>query len=132
MAGVYYLQRFVAVERDGFRDFRLLVSRGRVIAAMVRHAAAWITNLKRGGRPVAAVVDAEMKALAVRAAAVGRRRFCRSRYSYGADGRADGARGQQHAGVVGVAEGHGGEYRIDPRRDVITALAARTRQEAAV
>src|SRR5262245_13463914 len=30
-AGVFYLQRFVAVERDGYRDFRLLVSRGRVV-----------------------------------------------------------------------------------------------------
>ncbi len=71
-AGVYYLQRFMGVERDGFRDFRLLVSRGRVVASMVRHAATWITNVKQGGRPLAAVVDAEVKDLAVRAtAAVG-------------------------------------------------------------
>jgi RimK family alpha-L-glutamate ligase len=69
VAGVYYLQRFVAVDRDGFRDFRLLVCQGRVIAAMMRQAATWITNVKQGGRPVAAVVDAEMKDLAVRAAA---------------------------------------------------------------
>src|SRR5215217_6985100 len=34
VAGVYYLQRYVAAERDGFRDFRLLVSQGRVAAAM--------------------------------------------------------------------------------------------------
>src|SRR5215472_1966975 len=54
VAGVYYLQRYVAVERDGFRDFRLLVCQGRVVAAMMRHAAHWITNVKRGGRPVAA------------------------------------------------------------------------------
>jgi RimK family alpha-L-glutamate ligase len=67
--GVYYLQRYVGVERDGFRDFRLLVSRGRVVTAMMRHAMSWITNVKRGGRPVAAVVDAEMKALAIAAAA---------------------------------------------------------------
>ncbi len=70
--GVYYLQRFVGVERDGFRDFRLLVSRGRVVTAMMRHSTSWITNVKRGGRPVAAVVDADMKALALAAtAAVG-------------------------------------------------------------
>jgi RimK family alpha-L-glutamate ligase len=67
--GVYYLQRFLAEEREGFRDFRLLVSRGRVVAAMMRHAAHWITNVKRGGRPVAAVPDALMGDLAVRAAA---------------------------------------------------------------
>ena len=68
VAGVYYLQRYVAVERDGFRDFRLLVCQGRVVAAMMRHAAHWITNVKRGGRPVAAFADAAMKDLALRAA----------------------------------------------------------------
>jgi RimK family alpha-L-glutamate ligase len=72
VAGVYYLQRFVGVERDGFHDFRLLVSGGRVVAAMMRHSAEWITNIKRGGRPVTVATNDEMKALAVRtAAAVG-------------------------------------------------------------
>jgi tetrahydromethanopterin:alpha-L-glutamate ligase len=68
--GVYYLQRFVGVERDGgFHDFRVLVSQGRPVAAMIRHSAHWITNVKRGGTPVAVVPDATMKDLAVRAAA---------------------------------------------------------------
>jgi len=67
--GIWYLQRFVGVEREGFHDFRLLVVRGQVIAAMQRHSAHWITNVKRGGRPVAAVANDEMTALAVRAAA---------------------------------------------------------------
>src|SRR6266700_543300 len=69
VAGAYYLQRFVGVDRDGFRDFRLLVSQGRVIAALVRHAPSWRTNVKSGGKPIAALVDAEMKDLAVAAAA---------------------------------------------------------------
>jgi RimK family alpha-L-glutamate ligase len=69
IAGVYYLQRFVGSEQGGFHDFRLFVSQGRVVAAMARHAQGWITNVKQGGRPVAAVADAEMKELAVRAAA---------------------------------------------------------------
>ena len=70
VAGVYYLQRFAGVERDGgFRDFRLLVWQGRVIAAMMRHASHWVTNVKRGGRPVAAVPDHAMHELAMRAAA---------------------------------------------------------------
>jgi tetrahydromethanopterin:alpha-L-glutamate ligase len=70
IAGVYYLQRFLGVERDGgFRDFRLLVWQGRVIAAMMRHASHWITNVKRGGRPVTVVPDQSMSELAVRAAA---------------------------------------------------------------
>jgi tetrahydromethanopterin:alpha-L-glutamate ligase len=69
VAGVYYLQRFVPPQGDGYRDFRMLVSQGRVIAAMARHSATWITNVKRGGKPVAVVADARMKALAVGAAA---------------------------------------------------------------
>jgi tetrahydromethanopterin:alpha-L-glutamate ligase len=67
--GVYYLQRFVGVERGGFRDFRLLVSRGRVIAAMARHSPDWITNVKRGARPMPVAANEEMRELAVRAAA---------------------------------------------------------------
>jgi tetrahydromethanopterin:alpha-L-glutamate ligase len=69
VAGVYYLQRFVGVERAGYQDFRLLVSQGRVVAAMMRHASHWITNVKQGGRPVAAMPDAAMRELAVAAAA---------------------------------------------------------------
>jgi len=88
VAGVYYLQRYVAVERDGFRDFRLLVSRGRVVAAMARHAATWITNVKQGGRPVAAVADAEMKDLAVAAAAAVGADFAGVDLLHGPDGRA--------------------------------------------
>jgi tetrahydromethanopterin:alpha-L-glutamate ligase len=67
--GVYYLQRFVGIERGGYHDFRVLVVRGRVIAAMQRHSTHWITNVKRGGRPVPALINDDLKALAVRAAA---------------------------------------------------------------
>jgi tetrahydromethanopterin:alpha-L-glutamate ligase len=67
--GVYYLQRFVGIERGGYHDFRLLVVRGRVIAAMQRHSTHWITNVKRGGRPVPALINDDLKGLAVRAAA---------------------------------------------------------------
>jgi tetrahydromethanopterin:alpha-L-glutamate ligase len=83
--GVYYLQRFVAVDRDGFHDFRLLVVRGRVVAAMQRHSSHWITNVKRGGRPVAAFVSDEMKALAIRAANAVGADFAGVDMLYGAD-----------------------------------------------
>ena len=85
--GVYYLQRFVGVERDGFRDFRLLVSRGRVIAAMARHSTHWITNVKRGARPVAVVANDEMRELAVRAAAAVGAAFAGVDVLYDVDGR---------------------------------------------
>lgn len=67
--GVYYLQRFVGVERGGYHDFRLLVSKGRVVAAMMRHSTHWVTNVKRGAKPVAAVPDGAMRDLAIVAAA---------------------------------------------------------------
>jgi tetrahydromethanopterin:alpha-L-glutamate ligase len=69
VSGVYYLQRFVGVERNGFHDFRVFVSQGRVLAAMMRHSAHWVTNVKRGGKPVAAVADGVMRDLAIAAAA---------------------------------------------------------------
>jgi tetrahydromethanopterin:alpha-L-glutamate ligase len=70
VSGVYYLQRFVGVERDDFRDFRVFVSSGRVVAAMMRQSSHWVTNVRRGGKPVAAVADATMRDLAVAATAV--------------------------------------------------------------
>jgi len=67
VAGVYYLQRFEPVYGEGFRDFRLFVVKGRVVAAMMRSASTWITNVKQGGMPIAAAPDARMKSLAVAA-----------------------------------------------------------------
>jgi tetrahydromethanopterin:alpha-L-glutamate ligase len=70
VAGVYYLQRYVGVEGShSFRDFRLLVSQGRIVAGMARQATSWITNVKQGGRPMAIVADSELKGLAIHAAA---------------------------------------------------------------
>ncbi|MBV8850479.1 MAG: RimK family alpha-L-glutamate ligase [Methylobacteriaceae bacterium] len=67
VAGVYYLQRFVGVDRGGFSDTRLLVSGGRVIAAMRRHASQWITNVKLGGRPEAYMPSEDEADLAIKA-----------------------------------------------------------------
>lgn len=131
VAGVYYLQRFVAVERDGFRDFRLLVSQGRVIAAMVRHSAAWITNLKQGGRPIAAVVDAEMKALAVRAAAAVGADFAGVDILHGADGRATVLEVNSMPAWSGLQKVTTANIASIIAADVVTTLAARIRQEAA-
>jgi len=68
VAGVYYLQRFQSGGTDDFRDYRLFVLRGRVIAAMMRSASTWITNVKQGGKPTAVQPDPKMKRLAVAAA----------------------------------------------------------------
>ncbi len=84
---VFYLQRFIGTEGGGYYDFRLLVVQGRVIGAMQRHSSHWITNIKRGGRPVAVAVNDEMKTLALRAAAVVGAAFVGVDIMYGTDQR---------------------------------------------
>jgi tetrahydromethanopterin:alpha-L-glutamate ligase len=85
---VYYLQRFIGVERDGgYHDFRILVVQGRIIAAMRRHSNHWITNIKRGGRPVPVVINDEMKALALQAAMAVGANFVGVDIVYGTDER---------------------------------------------
>ncbi|MEM7192581.1 MAG: ATP-grasp domain-containing protein [Pseudomonadota bacterium] len=71
--GVYYLQEFVppaqSQYQDHYRDWRLLVCGGEVIASMVRHGVHWITNIKQGARAEAAIAGQELSNLAVAAAA---------------------------------------------------------------
>jgi tetrahydromethanopterin:alpha-L-glutamate ligase len=68
VAGVYYLQRFQSNGTQDFTDYRLFVLRGRVIAAMMRRASTWITNVKQGGQPLAIAPDPKMDRLAIAAA----------------------------------------------------------------
>ncbi|HZZ60459.1 MAG TPA: RimK family alpha-L-glutamate ligase [Roseiarcus sp.] len=68
VAGVYYLQRFQPLATRDFRDYRLFVLRDRVVAAMMRRASTWITNVKQGGEPVAIGPHPKMERLAVAAA----------------------------------------------------------------
>ena len=68
IAGVYYLQRFQSNGAQDFTDYRLFVLRGRVIAAMMRRASTWITNIKQGGQPLGVAPDPKMERLAVAAA----------------------------------------------------------------
>jgi tetrahydromethanopterin:alpha-L-glutamate ligase len=68
VAGVYYLQRFQPTGVQDFKDYRLFVLRGRMIAAMMRRASTWITNVKQGGQPLAVTPDAGMQRLAIAAA----------------------------------------------------------------
>lgn len=74
VAGIYYLQRYIASAGDGFCDHRLFVCAGEVIGAMTRHAARWVTNLRRGGRAEAFTPAPGLADIALRAAdAVGAR-----------------------------------------------------------
>jgi tetrahydromethanopterin:alpha-L-glutamate ligase len=133
VAGVYYLQRYVGVEgTDGFRDFRLLVSQGRVVAAMARQAASWITNVKQGGRPMAVVAGNELNELGIRAAAAVGANFAGVDILYDADGHPtvlevnsmpawSGLQKVTHSRIAPILAG-----------DLMAALAARARPGATV
>ena len=61
---IYYLQDFVAPSGSAFEDWRVIVTRHRVVAAMARRAGSWITNVHQGGAPIAHVPSEEMARLA--------------------------------------------------------------------
>lgn len=51
VGGVYYLQHYVARPGPPFRDFRVFVCAGKVLAMMSRRGDDWITNVNRGAMP---------------------------------------------------------------------------------
>ncbi len=68
--GVYYLQRYVARAGPPFRDYRVFVCAGRVVAMMARRGEDWITNVNRGATPEhIAGADTGLETLALAAAA---------------------------------------------------------------
>ncbi|KQP41292.1 alpha-L-glutamate ligase [Methylobacterium sp. Leaf104] len=66
---VYYLQRYIARADGLWRDYRVFVCEGRAIAGMIREGDGWITNVHRGGRPLAWAMPPAAAELAERAAA---------------------------------------------------------------
>lgn len=68
VGGVWHLQRYVGREA-GWHDHRVLVVRGRAIAAMQRLGTGWITNVRQGGVPRPASAEGELGRLAIAAAA---------------------------------------------------------------
>ncbi|RWF15074.1 MAG: RimK family alpha-L-glutamate ligase [Mesorhizobium sp.] len=75
--GVYYLQHYVPRPGPPFRDFRVFVCAGEVLAMMSRRGDDWITNVNRGAVPeqvsgqVSVHAETELAALARAAAAIG-------------------------------------------------------------
>jgi tetrahydromethanopterin:alpha-L-glutamate ligase len=66
--GIYYLQRYVQCNGDGFSDLRVFVINDRAVAVMRRHGQSWLNNVARGARCETVVVDAEIARIAVQAA----------------------------------------------------------------
>lgn len=66
---VYYLQHYVPRPGPPYRDFRVFVCAGRVVAMMSRSSTDWITNVNRGATPelVGETGKAELARLAIAA-----------------------------------------------------------------
>lgn len=66
--GVYYLQRFVECEGQGFSDIRVFVIAGKAIASMKRCGKSWLNNVARGASCEEVELDPALSVLAVKAA----------------------------------------------------------------
>lgn len=63
---VYYLQHYLRDDAaDNFADIRVFVCNGRVLAAMAREGAHWVTNVHQGGKPCPITLTDEMSQLAL-------------------------------------------------------------------
>lgn len=70
VGGVYYLQEYLrGPDATTFEDWRVFVSAGRVLSAMMRRGRTWITNVHQGAEPVPHRPDDEMCRLALGAVA---------------------------------------------------------------
>jgi RimK family alpha-L-glutamate ligase len=68
VAGVYYLQQFIAGPTASWRDWRVFVVGGRAVAAMIRHGVQWRTNAAQGARCEGVPATGPIAELAVAAA----------------------------------------------------------------
>jgi len=65
--GIFYLQRFIHCQGDGFSDIRVFVIRGKAVAAMRRRGVSWLNNVARGAHCERIVLDSELTTLAIAA-----------------------------------------------------------------
>ncbi|MGY6274788.1 ATP-grasp domain-containing protein [Methylomonas sp. MgM2] len=65
--GIYYLQRFVECNGEGYSDKRVFVINGKAIAAMRRRGISWLNNVARGATCEPIELTSEVAHLAVRA-----------------------------------------------------------------
>ncbi len=113
---IYYLQDFVPPSGSTFEDWRVIVTRSRVVAAMTRRAGNWITNVHQGGEPSAHEPSEEMAQLASARACGGRRRLRRRRSDPHAGRALAGARGEQQSFLARTAERVRRRHRGNDRR----------------
>lgn len=65
--GIFYLQRFVECEGQGYSDIRVFVVHGKAIAAMRRCGKSWLNNVARGAKCEAIELDEALNTLAIQA-----------------------------------------------------------------
>ena len=65
--GIYYLQRFVDCEGQGYSDIRVFVIHGKAVVAMRRRGTSWLNNVARGAKCEAIALDKKLAELAVQA-----------------------------------------------------------------
>lgn len=65
--GIYYLQRFVQCDGDGYADIRVFVINNQAVAAMRRRGLSWLNNVARGGYCEFVKIDDGLGELAIKA-----------------------------------------------------------------
>ncbi|MCK5120693.1 MAG: alpha-L-glutamate ligase, partial [Methylococcales bacterium] len=65
--GIYYLQRFVDCEGEGYSDIRVFVISGVAIAAMRRRGTSWLNNVARGAKCEIVELDPLLSGIAINA-----------------------------------------------------------------
>jgi len=68
--GIFYLQRFVVCNGDGFSDIRVFVINGQAVAAMRRRGVSWLNNVARGASCEAIELSPALAELAIKAVAI--------------------------------------------------------------
>jgi len=66
--GVYYLQRFIECEGQGYSDIRVFIVAGKAIAAMKRSGKSWLNNVARGASCEKVELNSELSIIAIGAA----------------------------------------------------------------
>jgi RimK family alpha-L-glutamate ligase len=65
--GIYYLQRFIECEGQGYSDIRVFVVSGKAISAMRRCGTSWLNNVARGAKCEVIELDNQLAELAIQA-----------------------------------------------------------------
>lgn len=68
--GVYYLQRFIECEGQGYSDIRVFVVSGQAVIAMRRRGKSWLNNVARGAKCEPIELDQQLSEIAVQATQV--------------------------------------------------------------